>query len=87
MSSKIERMNVANDFFKYNLTVMIIQEAKVIVDGMLKFKCLVGKILHQHNSGNQLKLIYGIMVIVKPNCNVSFQPITHRICMTTTRKN
>lgn len=86
MSSNIKRMNIANDFFKYNLTVMIIQQAKGIVDGMLRFKYLARKILHQHNLCNQLKLINGVMVIVKPNCNVSFQPITHRLCMTATRK-
>ena len=72
---------------KYNLTVMMIQEIKIIDNRMHKIKSSTGNILHLYNSGHEPKTVNRPVVIMMAHCSITFQPISNRISMTTTTKN
>lgn len=66
LNCEIKKINTADDFFKYNLIMMIIQETKVLGSGIRKTKSLTEKILHLYNSGLQSKSVNRTVVVVTP---------------------
>ena len=53
LNNEAKKMNIADDFIKYNLTVKMIQETKICDNLMHKIKSQTEMILHLYNSGHR----------------------------------
>ena len=74
-------MNIADDSCDLQLTAMMIHETHMQGYGLHQLKSLSGEKLHLYFSGHKNRSIAGTSILVRPNSNVTFTPVSERICM------
>ena len=62
----------------------MIQETRIKETGLYEFTSSDGKKVCLYNSGNGAKSIRGVGIITTQNTNVTFNPVSERICIITT---
>ena len=78
---KVKQMNIADNFCHHQLTAMMIQETHMQGHGLHQLESLSGEKLHLYFSGHKNGSIVATGIIVRPNSNVIFTPVSKRICM------
>ena len=85
--NKVKQMNIADDFCHHQLTAMMIQETHMQGHGVHQLESSSGEKLHLHFSGHKNISIAGTGIIVRPNSNITFTPVSERICMMKVKSN
>ena len=81
---KTKQQLIADDFKKYRLKAMLLQELHMKNEGILNLKSTDGDQYHLYYSGNKTKSIHGVGILVERSTKVHFTPISDRICMIST---
>ena len=81
--STSKQQTLADDFARYNMTVLCVQETHMKDYGALNMKTNDGKNYLLYYSGHKSKSVNGVGIIVDANRKVNFEPISDRICMIT----
>ena len=81
--SKTKQMLLADDFLAYNLNALMIQETHLKGQGVLELKSSTGKQVRLYYSGNEKNSSNGVGIIVPPETNCNFLPISDRLIMLT----
>ena len=79
--SKTKQLLLADDFLKYNMKALLIQETHLQGSGVLDIKSTNGKVVRLYYNGHQSRSIQGVGILVHPNVNCSFTPVSSRIMM------
>ena len=87
LPNKLKQMNIADDFCHHQLTAMMIQETHMQGQGLHQLESPSGQKLHLYFSGYKNRSIAGTGIIVRPNSNVTFTPVSERICMMKVKSN
>ena len=80
---KIKQL-IADDFKKYRLKAMLLQELQMKNEGILNLRSTDGDQYHLYYSGNKTRSIHGVGILVERSTNVHFTPISDRTCMIST---
>ena len=80
-------MNIADDFCHHQLTAMMIQETHMQGHGLHKLESSLRQKVHLYLSGHKNRSIAGTGIIVRTNSNLTFTPVSKRICMTKVKSN
>ena len=87
VTSQIKKQLLADDFERYTLTALAIQETHMQGYGVMSIKSSTNKEYLLYYSGNNKKSENGVGIIVPKTNNVKFTPINDRICKITTKVN
>ena len=77
----MKQVNIADNFCHHQLTAMMIQETHIQGHGVHQLECSSGEKLHLYFSSHKNRSIVGVAgtgIIVRPNSNVTFTPISER---------
>lgn len=85
--SPVKQMMIADDFFRYGLKALMIQETHIQGSGFLDMKSSNGKTVRLYYSGHKTRSIHGVGIMVDINTNCEFQPITSRLMVLTVNDN
>ena len=85
VTSDVKRRLIADDFERYNMSALSIQETHLKGYGMLNLLSSKNEEYHLYYSGNPNKSENGVGILLKPSRNVTFTPINDRICYVTTK--
>ena len=81
--SKTKQMLLADDFFRYNLKALMIQETHMKGNGLIKIKSSDGKEVSLYYSGHSKKSTQGVGIMVHPSTDCEFLPVSSRLMMIT----
>ena len=81
LNSAVKQQQIADDFIQHNLSIMMVQETRIKGNQIINLTSSDNQILYLYNSGNESKSIHGTGIIVRPNVNIKYKPISDRICM------
>lgn len=79
--SKTKQLLLTDDFFKYKMKALLIQETHMQGNGFLDIKSSRGKTARLYYCGHQSKSTQGVGILVKTNVDCSFTPVSSRILM------
>ena len=85
--NKVKQMNIADDFCHHQLTVMMIQQTHMQRHGLHQLESSSEEKLYLYFYGHKNRSIAGTSIIVTPNSNVTFTPVSERICMIKVKSN
>ena len=87
--NKVKQMNIADEFCHHQLTNCYVDPRNSYMQGhgLHLLESSSGEKLHLHFSGHKNRLIAGTDIIVRPNSNVTFTPVTKRISMMKVKSN
>ena len=83
LNYKVKQRHIADDFYKFSLTVIMVQEARIKETGLHEFTSSDGREICLYNSGNEVKSIQRVEII-PTGYNVTFNPVSERKCIITT---
>ena len=78
LNDKVKQTHIADDFYKFRLAAIMVQETPIKETGLQEFTLSDEKKVCLYNSGNG-----GVGIIITENTNVTFSPVSERICMIT----
>ena len=81
--SPVKQMMIADDFLKYGLKALMIQETHMQGNGFLDMKATNGKKVRLYYSGHKTKSIHGVGIVVDMNTKCEFQPVSSRLMVLT----
>ena len=81
--SKTKQMLLADDFLKYNMKALMIQETHMQGNGLIDIKSTEGNTVRLYYSGHNKKSTQGVGIMVHPNTKCEFLPVSSRIMMLT----
>ena len=81
--SKTKQMLLADDFYKYNLQALMLQETHMKGNGVLDIKSTTGKTVRLYYSGHKERSSQGVGILVEPTTDCDFTPISSRLMMLT----
>ena len=81
LTDEVKQTHVAGDFYKFRLAAIMVQETCIKKTALHIFSSSDGKKIYLYNSGNGAKSIRGAGIITTENTNVTFNPVSERICM------
>ena len=81
LQSKQKKIEVAEDFIKFNLFALTTQETRLIKGKSAERIEISGKRLIHYHSGNEENTKNGVGIIVEEHLKATFVPINDRICM------
>ena len=84
LNDKVKQTHIADDFYKFRLAVIMVQETRIKETGLHEFTSSDGKMVCFYNSVNGAKWIRGVEIITTENTNVTFNLVSKRICIITT---
>ena len=84
LNDEVKQTHIADNFYKFHLAVIMAQETCIKETGLHEFNSSNGKKVCLYNSGNGAKSIRGVGIITTENTNVTFNPVSERICIITT---
>ena len=84
LNDKVKQTHIADDFYKFRLAAIMVQERRIKETGLHEFTSSDVKKVCLYNSGNGAKSIRGVGIITTENTNVTFNPVSERICIITT---
>ena len=84
LNDKVKQIHIADDFYKFPPVAIMVQETRIKETSLHEFTSSDGKKICLYNSGNGAKSIRGVGIITTENTNVTFKPISERICIITT---
>ena len=79
--NKVKQIDIADDFCHHQLTAMKIQESHIQGHGLHQLQSSSGEKLHLYFPGHKNRSIAGTGIIIRPNSNVTFTPVSERICI------
>ena len=80
LTSKVKQQMLANDFEKYNMTTLAVQETHMKGYGTMTLTSKNGKNYTLYYSGHETKSENGVGIILPSSINAEFQPVCDRIC-------
>ena len=83
LTDEVKQTHVDGDFYKFRLAAIMVQETCIKKIGLHIFSSSDGKKIYLYNSGNATKSIRGFGIITTENTNVTFNPVSKRICIIT----
>ena len=83
LTDEVKQTHVDGDFYKFRLAAIMVQETCIKKIGLHIFSSSDGKKIYLYNSGNGAKSIRGFGIITTENTNVTFNPVSKRICIIT----
>ena len=84
LNDEVKQTYIADDFYKFRLAAIMVQETGIKETGLHEFTSSDGKKICLQNSSNGAKSIRGVGIITTENTNVTFNPVSERICIITT---
>ena len=84
LNDEVKQTHIANDFYKFRLAAIMVQETSIKETGLHEFTSSDRKKVCLYNSGNGAKSIRGIGIITTENTKVTFNHVSERICIITT---
>ena len=87
LTSKIKQQMLADDFEKYNMIALAIQETHISGYGAMLLTSSANKSYILYYSGHNKKSENGVGIILPETTKVDFKPINDRICQITTTIN
>ena len=82
---QIKQARNADNFYKFCLAAIVVQETRIKETGLLEFTSYDRKKVCLYNSGNGTRSIQGVGIITEENTNVIFNPVSEWICIITTK--
>ena len=79
--SPTKQMMLANDFFDYKMKALMIQETHIKGHGIIDIKSSKGKTARLYYSGHKSKSEKGVGILVEPNTECEYFPVSDRIIM------
>ena len=83
LNDKVKQTHIADDFYKFRLTAIMVQETSIKETGLHEFTSSDGKKICLYNSGKGADSIQGVGIITTENTNVTFNPVSERIYIIT----
>ena len=84
---ELKLRTLVDDFERYKLTILAIQETHLKGFGVIAIKSSTNKEYLLYYSGNTTKSENGVGIIIPKTKNVNFTPYNDRICQITTKIN
>ena len=81
LSSKTKQMLIANDFYDYKMSALMIQETHLKGTGFLDIKSSKGKTVRLYYSGDGRTSRNGVGILVEPETKCTYTPISSRLMM------
>ena len=85
LTSESKRQLLADDFERYGLKVLALQETHYKGYGLELIKSSNNKVYNLFYSGNTNKSERGVGILISPSRKVTFTPVNDRICYITTK--
>ena len=84
-TSDVKKRAIADDFERYHISALSLQEIHLKGYGMLSLLSSSNKEYHLYYSGTSKKSENGVGILIKPSKDVTFTPVCDRICYITTK--
>ena len=84
LNDEVKQTHIVDDFYKFRLAAIIVQETRIKEKGLYEFTSSEGKKVCLYNSNKGAKSIRRVGIITTKNTNVTFNPVSERICIITT---
>ena len=78
-NDEVKQTHIADDFYKFRLAAIMVQETRIKETGLYEFTSSDGKKVCLYNSGNGAKSIRGVGIIRTENTNVTFNPVSEHM--------
>ena len=77
--SATKQLLLLDDFFKYNLKALLVQETHIQGHGYIDIRSTHGKIARLYYTGRKSKSTQGVGVLIDPRTKCEFTPVSSRI--------
>ena len=81
LNSEVKQKLLADDFIDKKLSIMLLQETKLMNSETLTIVSSNNTSLKLYNSGSKSQSLKGVAILVKENTKIKFEPISERICL------